>query len=388
MRRTRIVTRSVLFMIQIIDRTQTWSIVFPGIRFSDGFPIKAFDTPFSLISQDADGRIISTVKDVLRLPILFLFVFVLLFILFMSLSVLALWGSVYSEGREAALLVVETYIPQLLLQALPAAVLVALFIILARIAVKPGSRFLSLLIPLAGAFVLLAFGYQILQRSGAAEQAGPGVSRPGVVEPTPRRYLVPGVFNATESKVIYLEQIDGRTISPVVLAEGGSAQQKLLYFPQGRVSVGEDSVVIRMAGYTLEIDPEPAFGEMFSADPLLRRFFADLDFLNRELRRVFRLSLPAFYFAVLALVIAFYGSGMFLRLSRWHLLNVTLALLVMRGLLALFRLMSEEVVSELDKVLKNPQALQFLPEVALLVVGGLFLLLDLLFVPFQRREAE
>ncbi len=329
-----------------------------------------------------------TVKDILRLPILFLFVFVLLFILFLSLSVLALWGSVYSEGREAAVLVVETYIPQLLLQALPAAVLVALFILLARIAAKPGSRFLSLLIPLAGAFVLLAFGYQILQRSGPADQAGPGVSRPGVVEPTSRRYLIPGVFNATESKVIYLEQIDGRTISPVVLAEGGSAERKLLYFPQGRVSVGEDSVVIRMAGFTLEIDPEPAFGEMFSADPLLRRLFADLDFLNRELGRVFRLSLPAFYFAVLALVIAFYGSGMFLRLSRWHLLNVTLALLAMRGLLALFRFMSEGVVFELDKVLKNPQALQFLPEVALLVVGGLFLLLDLLFVPFQRGEAE
>ena len=44
-----------------------------------------------------------TVKDILRLPILFLFVFILVFILFFALSVLALWGGVYSEGREAAL---------------------------------------------------------------------------------------------------------------------------------------------------------------------------------------------------------------------------------------------------------------------------------------------
>jgi hypothetical protein len=328
------------------------------------------------------------VKDVLRLPILFLFVFVLLFLLFSALSVLALWGSVYSEGREAALQVVEAHIPQLLVQMLPAAVLVALVVLLARIAAKPGSRFLSLLIPLAGAFVLLAFGYQILQRLGPADAAGPGVSRPGVVEPSPRRFLLPEVFNTTESKVIYVEQIDERTVSPVVLAEGGSADQKLLYFPQGRISVGEDSIVVRMAGYTLEIDPDPVFGSMFAADPVLRRFFSDLDFLNRELQRVFRHSLPAFYFAVLALVVAFYGSGMFLRLTRWHLLNVTLALLAIRGLLALFRFMSEGVVFELEKVLRNPQAVQFLPELALLVVGGLLLLLDLLFVPFQRVEEE
>jgi hypothetical protein len=326
------------------------------------------------------------VKDIIRLPIFFLFVLILLFLLFFGLSVLAYWGSVYSEGREAALQAVEEGIPGLLVQALPAAVLAALFILLARIAAKPGNRFLSLLIPLAGAFVLLAFGYQILQQLGPAAQEGAGVSRPGVVEPSSRRYLAPGVFNTTESKVIYIEQIDERTVSPVVLAEGGSADQKLLYFPQGFGLVGDDSVVLRMAGYTLEIDPQPVYGTMFSEDPVFRRLFSDLDFLNRELLRVFRSSLPAFYFAVLALVVAFYGSGMFLRLSRWHLLNFTLALLVLRGLLALFCFVGEGVVFELDKVLKNPQALQYLPEVVLFVVGGLLVLIDLLFVPFRRGE--
>jgi hypothetical protein len=172
------------------------------------------------------------------------------------------------------------------------------------------------------------------------------------------------------------------------LVEGGSADQKLLYFPKGLVLVGPEAVVLRMAGYTLEMDPNPAYGSLFSADPVLRRFFADLGFLNRELQRVFRHSLPAFYFAVLAILIAFYGSGMFLRLSRWHLLNLVLALLALRGFLALFRFMSEGVVVQLGKFLENPQAVQFLPEAALLVIGGLLLLLDLLFVPFRRWEEE
>lgn len=320
-------------------------------------------------------------KDILRLPVLFLFFFVLFFLFFFGLSLLAQWGSVYSEGREIALQVVEARMLQSLLNVLPAAVLVSLVFLLARIATKPGSRFLSLIIPLGGAFVLLAFGYQILAGLGPLE----GV-QPSVIDPTPRRYLAPGVFNATESKVLYFEDLEERRLSSVVVAETGSSDQKLLYFPQGQVAVGEESVILRMAGYTLEMDPEPVYAGMFAEDPILWRFFTDLDFLNRELRRMFQLSLPSFYFAVLALVISFYAIGMFFRLTRWHLLNAALTLLALRGFLALFRFMKEGVVFELDKVLRNPQALQFLPELALLTLGGLLLLLDILFVPFNRWE--
>jgi hypothetical protein len=323
------------------------------------------------------------VKDIFRLPILFLFVFILLFILFSALSLFAAWGSVLGEGREAALQVVLANVPAILVRVLPAAVLVALFVLLVRIAVRPGSRLLSLIIPLAGAFVLIAFGYQILHQLGPAAEAGDRAPR---FAPSPRRYLVPGVFNTAAGKVIYVEQVDNRTVGPVVLAEGGGAEQELLYFPQGLVLVGEEAVIIRMAGYTLEIDPNPVYRGLFAEDPALRRFFADLDFLHRELQRAFRQSLTAFYFAVLALIVAFYGGGMFLRLSRWHLLNVTLTALAFRGFLALFRFLSEGVVSELSMVTENSQALQFLPEAALLVIGGLLLLLDLLFVPFRRWE--
>ena len=320
-------------------------------------------------------------KDILRLPVLFLFFFVLLFLFFFGLSLLAQWGSVYSEGREIALQVVEARMLQSLLNVLPAAVLVSLAFLLARIATKPGSRFLSLIIPLGGAFVLLAFGYQILAGLGPLEGA-----QPSVIDPTPRRYLAPGVFNATESKVLYFEDLEERRLSSVVVAERGSSDQKLLYFPQGQVTVGEESVILRMAGYTLEMDSEPVYAGMFAEDPILWRFFTDLDFLNRELRRMFQLSLPSFYFAVLALVISFYAIGMFFRLTRWHLLNAALTLLALRGFLALFRFMKEGVVFELDKVLRNPQAIQFLPELALLTLGGLLLLLDILFVPFNRWE--
>lgn len=321
-----------------------------------------------------------SVKDILRLPILFLFVFLLLFLLLFALHVLTIWGGAFSEGRETALRVVEAAIPAALITVLPAAILLTLVIVLGRIAVKPGNRFLSLILPLAAALLLLALGYPFLHGFLPPEGAGANV--------TARRYLAPGVFNHAETKLLYAEQVDEGVAGPIVLAEAGSSDQKLLYFPRGRVETGGDSVSVRMAGYTLEIDPQPVFAPLFAGGPVLRSLLADLSFLNNELKRSFGNSLAAFYFAALALVLAFYGGGMFFRLTRWHLLNLALALLVFRAFLALFRFMREGVVLELDKVLRNPQAVQFLPELVLLVLGGLLLLLDLLFVPFHRREQE
>jgi hypothetical protein len=320
------------------------------------------------------------VKDILRLPTLFLFVFFILFLSFSVLEVLAVWGSVYSEGREAALQVVGADIHRALVRVLPASVLATLMILLARIAFKPRSRFLSLLVPLGGAFLLLALGYQLLHGLGTQ-----GVARPA---PSPRRYLVPGVFNATENKAVYLEDLDDSRAVPVIVAEGGDTGQKLLYFPQGRVVAGEHTLSLHMAGYTLETDADPVFHGLFAAGETLGGLFADLDFLNGELADMFRASLPAFYFAVLAVVLSFYGAGMFFRLTRWRLLNAVLVLLALRGILALFRFMRVGVVLELDSILHNPQIVQLLPELVLVILGGLLLLLDLLFVPFGAGAEE
>jgi hypothetical protein len=79
---------------------------------------------------------------------------------------------------------------------------------------------------------------------------------------------------------------------------------------------------------------------------------------------------------------------MFFRLSRWPLANVLLGLLIMRGFLALFRLLRDELAGQMAKLLPNPALLDYLPEVALLVVGLILLLVDLLFFPFDRWQRE
>ena len=69
-------------------------------------------------------------------------------------------------------------------------------------------------------------------------------------------------------------------------------------------------------------------------------------------------------------------------------MNVVLVLLALRGILALFRFMRVGVVLELNRTLHNPQIAQLLPEMVLVILGGLLLLLDLLFVPFGAGAEE
>ncbi len=326
-------------------------------------------------------------KDFFRLPLLFLFIFILVFLLLFALSLLSYWGSVYSEGRAEALRLVEARVPNTLVRVLPASVLLSLVLLLFRIAYKPGSRLLSLLIPLGGAFVLLAFGYPLLRGLGSQAERG-ATAQAAELRPTPRLYLSPGVFNTLDSKVVYPDTLAGQNLASVLLLEGGSSGKRLLYFNQGRIAASEQTVTLRLPGYVLEADAEPVYAGLFQEDSVLRRFFADLRFLESELDGLYRGSLALFYFSVVALVISFYSMGLFLRLSRWPLLNVVLALLAMRGLLILIRFLREGVAFELIKNLRNPQALQVLPELALLVIGTLLLFLDLLFLPFRRRNQE
>jgi hypothetical protein len=60
----------------------------------------------------------------------------------------------------------------------------------------------------------------------------------------------------------------------------------------------------------------------------------------------------------------------------------------MRGYLFLFRWLREGVAGELAKLAGAPRLVGYLPEAALLALGAILLLVDLLFLPFDRRGEE
>lgn len=325
-------------------------------------------------------------KDLVRLPAVFLLAFILVFLLTLSLSLLAAWGGLLPVDRALrglALAPAVARLPGLAQQVLPVSVLAALLVLLMRVARRPGSRLLSVVLPPACAFVLLVFGYQAL---GGLAAAWPRAKGPG--SEVDYGYLAPGVFSRAGSKIVYVESLEaGRAAGIVVLGEQGRSG-RLSFSARGELEARGDTVALRLGGTILEWPARSVYAPLFAPDPLLGPFLADLRSMNHELSRQHAEARTMFYLSCLGLVVALSGAAVLLRLTRWPLLNACLALLAARGVLALFVLLRQDGATQLSKALGGARIFQSLPGAGLLVLGVLLLLADLLFVPFDRRRED
>ena len=325
-------------------------------------------------------------RDLLRLPALLLFFLVLLLLLLTGIDLLATWGSGLSAGRDEALFSAGARLLPALRDSLPVSVLLALVLLLFRTTLRPGKRLLSFVLPLAVSFVALAFGYQALEglesrvESQRAEAAARGYS--------PGRYLAEQRFNEAGEQVLYIAELDGGDLQGIVLYDPKAGPPKLRYFARGSVEVMDPGVRVAFGGTTRELAVEAVYAPLFEQDPLVRPLLEDVAFLNGQLALLFRESRPGFFLISFALVFAFYAAGMFFRVSRWPLLNVAIAFLVLRGYLYLVRLVGGDMVEQLGKVFGNPTTLRYLPALILLILGILFFFVEVLFVPRDRRRRE
>jgi hypothetical protein len=323
-------------------------------------------------------------RDLLRLPALLVFFLVLLLLLLPGIDLLSTWGTGLSAGREEALSVTGARLLPALRESLPVAVLLALVLLLFRISLKPGNRFLSFVLPLAVAFVVLAFGYQVLE--GLQQRVD--LRRAESLDRSPGRFLVAERFNEAGGKILYLSKLEGGTLRGVVLYDPEARSPRLRFSPRGSVDVIDGGVRVSLEGTTWELASEAVYAPLFGNDPLVQPLLEDISLLNLELDRLFRESRSGFFLLSFALVFAFYSAGLFFRISRWPLLNVAVALFVLRGYLYLARLLGHDMVVELGKVFRNPAILSYLPALVLLILGAVFFLIDVLFVPGERWRRE
>jgi hypothetical protein len=337
-----------------------------------------------LHTPPGDAKILR-VKNALRLPALFLLFFILLCLLLTGLILLELRVSSSSENPRILQTLVAGRLLPTLREVLPASVLIALVLVLFPMYQRPGNRVFAFLLPLAAAFAVLVVGWQLLS----------AVKSPALPAPTPGRYLLPGRIQDAAGTVLYVESLDGAHLRGVVQFDRDSSSARLRYAPTAAVGLLGARLVVRGEDLALTAPAQPAYEPLVRhdqglGDRLLGGFLADFRRLNQELAERYRASRGGFYFSCFALLLSFFAAGLFFRISRWPLANVLLAFLVMRGFLYLFRLLREGLAGELGKLLPSPALLEYLPEVALLIVGVILLLVDLLFYPsgLSRGEAR
>jgi hypothetical protein len=324
------------------------------------------------------------VKNALRLPALFLLFFILLGALLTGLSLLELRVGHFREPLQVARQLVAARLAPVLLERFPVAVLFALVLTLFPLYRRPGNRFLSYLLPMGAAFAVLAFGGQAL-RGLLAEPRAPAPSIAG--------YFLPQRFQEFGGAALYLEGVEGSRLDGVVALAAPAAGPRLIYLGTSQARLVGRQIMVQGGGRSLTAPARPAYEVLLDEadDPvqrILRDFSADLQRVARELNDRSQASRSSYYLTCLALVFSFFTAGVFFRISRWPLANVLLAFLVMRGYLFLFSWLREGVAGELARLAGVPRLVGYLPEAALLALGAVLLLVDLLFLPYQRRREE
>ncbi len=327
-------------------------------------------------------------KNALRLPALFLLFCILLGVLLVGYSLLELRVGHSGEPAQAARALVVSRLIPVLQERFPAAVLFALVLTLFPLYRRPGSRLLSYLLPMGVAFAVLAFGGQALRRLPPAPRAPP---------PTAAGYFLPRRFQEFGGGALYLDGVEGSRLQGVVAQDPPDAGPRLAYLGSSEVLLtgqpGGQKLGVRGGGRSLSAPAHPAYAVLLAeADDPVRRlmsgFASDLRRLALELDARYRASPSSYYFTCLALVFSFFTAGMFFRISRWPLGNVLLAFLVLRGYLFLFVWLRGEVAGELTRLAGMQRLASSLPEAMLLVLGAVLLLVDLLFLPFERPRGE
>jgi hypothetical protein len=157
------------------------------------------------------------------------------------------------------------------------------------------------------------------------------------------------------------------------------------------MTVSGDTLTIDLQGAApvrLTEKLQPAFGTLFTPDILTALFLRDIGVLTSDFERLLTQSIGEFFLACFALLFLCTASMTLLRITRWPLINVLLYIVAVRAYFLLYHLLSVNLAPETVKVIANPMIARMFPSVAFTVIGVVFLLIDILFVPADRSAQE
>lgn len=330
-------------------------------------------------------------KDSLLLPVIFLLIFLVVFLLIAGLATLKSWGECFSEGNITLVEAIFHNLPVRLLQILPVSILISLAALFIRILIKPGSRFLSFLFPLGTAFAVLIFGYYFLNGTSHPSSTLPHTEKRAV---RAERFLLPGKFTDLGGYTVYTESLqDGEAVNLILIEDEKSGienEQKEFNF-YSRVEIKADAQGITLYPSNekeVKINARPVYSFIFQEEPRLSSLFRDIGLLNAEMDRQYHNSRTGFLILSFSLVFFCVASSVFMRISRWPLLNFIIVLSILRGIFSLFRFLKTEIILELKKVLADSPLIDSLPAMIFLFLGLVFLFIDLVFVDYNFWQRE
>ena len=303
----------------------------------------------------------SLIKNSVSSALYFLLQFLILIILFSVFTLLRRWGlaSAGGSGKWSA----ARLIPIILREGLPAACFLSLLITFLRVFMKPGSRFLTFLLLLVPATLLLVLG-----------EIGISLYL-NMDDPDPHLPPKTGSFYTSEGGAFYAETAEGGTLSPLIRIDGMDGWT-FSFYPQAEYLEKDGKSILGLpTGEAREIRISDTAERIFKILPAAAGIIRDYQTLNRDLVRYMEERRNEFYLLVLALVVLTLGSQFLMRVTQWPLLNYCLLLLFIRGALFLYGTVRRELFLD--------EGSSSIISLAILAAGLLLFLLDTLFLPFD-----
>jgi hypothetical protein len=322
------------------------------------------------------------VKEPLKVPFIFLFILICTTAILSALNVIYTWGMFDSSSRAFSLAYAAQRLPRSLFDMLIPSMILSIVLLGFRLARRPFSRFLGLLIVLGVSYIVLVNGMLWLRAFSARV--------PAVAE-SPRHYLQPYTFIRLGQNEIAVQSISGAEVRGITRYNPTAAGNHLSVFPRGTAVARGGTLVLTAAGrppVTIVGAPDLSWSSVFSADRFTALFLRDVATLTTDFQRLLNTSLGEFFAACFALLFLCTASLVLLRLTRWPLANIMLLIIVFRGYFSLYHLLAVQLAPAVAALISDRLAAQMFPVAVMTVIGVVLLLVDVIFIPANRWSGE
>jgi hypothetical protein len=321
------------------------------------------------------------VKEPLKVPFIFLFILLCVTLVLSALNVLYTWGMYDSANGSFSLAYVVQRFPRSMSETLIPSVVLSIMLLGLRMARRPFSRFLGLVIVLVTSYAALVNGMIWIRALTAKSQAPAEV---------PRQFIQPSAFIRIGDSVLSTRALKGGTLQGIVVYDSARAENRLSVYPAGTASTraGVLTVTTSRPQVTLSGSPAPSWTGVFAADRFTDLFLRDIHTLSADFEKLRDGSLGEFFAACLALLFLCAASLALLRLTRWPLANIMLLVIAVRGYFSLYHLLATTVAPQVAAAVTDPFLVRLFPSVALAALGVVLVLVDILFIPADRWTAR
>ena len=321
-------------------------------------------------------------KEPLKVPFIFLFILICATFVCAVLDILSAWGLYESAARTFTLAYAVQKLPHSVYDVLLPAVVLSIVLLGFRLARKPFSRFIALLIVLGVGYIVLVNGMIWVRPLAAASEA---------VRESPRQYLPPSTFVRVGEQMINVRSVSDTSARGILLFEPQRAPGKFRVASEGTVTIRGGSLTLVTSGprpVTITGTPDLSWTSVFAADRFTELFLRDVRTMTSDFQKLQRTSRAEFFAACFALLFLCTASLMLLRITRWPLVNVMLLGIAVRGWFSLYNLLAVTFAPQLAKAVTDAFVTRMFPSAVFIGLAVLFLLVDILFIPGDRWVSE